>query len=109
MPVYRLAKPLVFPSPSLAEPDGLVAVGGTCPPTAFSWLSPGNLPLVFREHSHPWWSPDPRLVLIPGELTVSRSLLRVLRKSLFRVSFDRAFRRVVESCAVVPRSYGDGT
>ncbi|HOV87915.1 MAG TPA: leucyl/phenylalanyl-tRNA--protein transferase [Syntrophobacteraceae bacterium] len=110
MPVYRLAKPLVFPSPSLAEPDGLLAVGGD--------LSPQRLLLAYRQGIFPWysentpilwWSPDPRLVLIPGELTVSRSLVRVLRKSLFRVSFDRAFRRVVESCAVVPRRYGDGT
>lgn len=110
MPVYRLAKPLVFPSPSLAEPDGLLAVGGD--------LSPQRLILAYRRGIFPWyskntpilwWSPDPRMVLVPQELTVGRSLVRVLKKSLFRVTFDCAFRQVVESCAAVPRNYGEGT
>lgn len=100
----------MFPPCDYAEPDGLLAVGGD--------LSPERLLLAYRmgifpwySHETPilWWSPDPRLVLFPGEIQVSKSLHRVLKKDRYRVTFDRGFHRVMEHCGSVRRKEGDGT
>lgn len=100
-----------FPDVSLAErePDGLLAVGGDLSVTRlvnayrngiFPWFSEGD-PIL-------WWSPDPRTVLMPGEIRVSRSLRKTLRKGLFGVTMDRQFDTVVSACAG-PRPGCDGT
>lgn len=102
---------LPFPDPATAEtdPDGLLAVGGDLSPQRlvnayrqgiFPWYSPGQ-PIL-------WWSPDPRMVLFPDELHVSRSLRKVLRQGRFEVTFDRAFEAVIQCCAA-PRGPGEGT
>ncbi len=102
MPIYRLTDELIFPHPSLAEPGGLLAVGGD--------LSPERLLLayargIFPWYSDPdpilWWSPDPRLILFPNELKISHSLGRVLRKRVFTVTMDKAFAEVIRACAAV--------
>jgi leucyl/phenylalanyl-tRNA--protein transferase len=94
---------------ALREPDGLLAAGGD--------LSPQRLLAAYRHGCFPWyqqgqpllwWSPDPRTVLFPQELHVSRSLAKVLRQQRFQVSFDRDFAAVIKACAE-PRSYADGT
>ena len=101
-----------FPPPSMAEtdPNGLLAVGGDLSETRllnayrsgiFPWFS-DNQPLL-------WWSPDPRTLLFPDRLHVSRSLRKTLRKGTFRVTFDTAFDRVIRSCAEIPRTEQDGT
>ncbi len=104
MPVFRLPKSLVFPPVHYAEPDGLLAIGGD--------LSTERLLLAYQLGIFPWysndtpilwWSPDPRLVLFPDGLKVSSSLRRVMKKGLFRVSFDEAFREVMTRCAAVKR------
>ncbi len=103
--------PLAFPPVDLAmrEPDGLLALGGDLSPqrllTAyrrgiFPWYSEGQ-PIL-------WWSPDPRLVLEPDGLRISRSLRKTLRREPFRVSIDEDFRAVIEACAA-PRRDGGGT
>jgi len=66
----------------------------------FPWFSAGDPPL--------WWSPDPRMVLFPAELHVSRRMARVLRAAAFQVTLDRAFDRVISGCAQ-PRADGFGT
>lgn len=100
MPVFRLTHDLIFPPPGLAEPDGLLAVGGDLSINRlllaysmgiFPWYS-GDSPIL-------WWSPDPRTVLFPAELHVSRTLRQTMRKSLYRVTFDTEFERVVRACA----------
>lgn len=91
-----------FPDVRLAlkEPDGLLAIGGD--------LSPDRLAAAYRHgifpwfnHDQPilWWSPDPRAVLFPDQLKVSRSLRKTLRKSPFTVTADRAFSEVIEACS----------
>ncbi len=94
---------------ALREPDGLLAFGGDLSPQRllrayrhgiFPWYGPGQ-PIL-------WWSPDPRAVLFPERLHVSRSLRRTLRRGRFRVSFDRAFDAVTGACAE-PRAGQDGT
>lgn len=85
---------------ALRDPDGLLAVGGD--------LSVERLLAAYRRGIFPWysddqpilwWSPDPRAVLFPGELRVSRSLRRTLRKNRFAVSVDRDFDSVISACA----------
>ena len=94
---------------ALREPNGLLAAGGD--------LSPDRLVRAYRHGCFPWyqdgqpllwWSPDPRTVLFPEELHVSRSLARTLRRGHFRITFDQAFAAVIAACAG-PRSHADGT
>ena len=94
---------------ALREPDGLLAVGGC--------LSAERLLTAYRQGIFPWynadepilwWSPDPRLVLFPDNLIVSRSLRKTLRKGAFTVSFDKAFSKVIAACAK-PRKYSEST
>lgn len=102
---------LVFPplSKAMREPNGLLAAGGD--------LSPERLIQAYRHGCFPWfeagqpilwWSPDPRTVLLPAEVHVSRSLRKVLRQGRFRVTFDHDFAAVIAECAG-PRNYTDGT
>jgi leucyl/phenylalanyl-tRNA--protein transferase len=110
VPIHRLPRAIAFPDPSLAEPDGLLAVGGDLSPARlvaayalgiFPWYHDGT-PIL-------WWSPDPRLVLFPGELHVPRSLARTLRRGPYRITADRAFQEVIRGCAEVTRPGQDGT
>ena len=102
MPIFRLGTELIFPPPHLSMENGLLAVGGD--------LSVPRLLLAYRMgifpwYSYPdpilWWSPDPRLVLFPGELHISRSLKKTIAKERFRVTFDQAFETVIRQCASV--------
>jgi leucyl/phenylalanyl-tRNA--protein transferase len=108
--IFRLPREPVFPDPALADPDGLLAVGGDLAPERllaayragiFPWYDAGS-PIL-------WWSPDPRMVLLPGELHVARSLRRTLRAGRFEVRADTAFARVVRRCAEVARPGQRGT
>lgn len=85
---------------ALKQPNGLLAAGGD--------LSPGRLITAYRQGIFPWysqgqpilwWSPDPRMVLIPSELKVSRSLAKTLRKRGHEIRFDSAFEAVMHGCA----------
>lgn len=102
---------LSFPplNQALREPNGLLAAGGD--------LSLERLIAAYRHGCFPWfqdgqpllwWSPDPRTVLFPKELHLSRSLRKWLRQNHYRVSFDQAFDQVIRGCAA-PRSYADDT
>lgn len=110
MPIYRLTDEIVFPPPDHAEPDGLLAVGGD--------LSVERLLLAYRLGIFPWysdgqpvlwWSPDPRIILEPGEFHISRRLGQTLKKGIFKVTFDRAFAEVIRACAASPRKGQHGT
>lgn len=92
----------VFPpvEQALPDPNGLLAAGGSLTPEwllasyrrgIFPWYSEGE-PIL-------WWSPDPRLVLIPSQIRVSRSLRKTLRSRRFEIRFDTAFAQVVVACA----------
>lgn len=100
-----------FPDVSLAlkEPNGLLAVGGC--------LSPNRLVNAYRYGIFPWfgegepilwWSPEPRLVLFPEKLYMSRSLRKTLKHNYFDFSYDSCFEQVIDACAQ-PRPYADGT
>lgn len=94
---------------ALAEPNGLLAAGGELTPAwllaayrrgIFPWFS-GDEPIL-------WWSPDPRLVLVPGEIRIHRSLRKVLRQQRFEIRIDTAFSEVMTQCAA-PRAQDAGT
>ena len=94
---------------ALKDPDGLLAAGGELSAERlldayrhgiFPWYNPGQ-PVL-------WWSPDPRMVLIPRELKVSRSLSKALRNRAYEVRADTSFRAVMQACAA-PRPLQDGT
>ena len=110
MPIYRLSEELIFPPPRLAEESGLLAIGGDLSEARlllaysmgiFPWYSEGD-PIL-------WWSTDPRLVLYPEDLKVSRSLNQTLRKGIFKITFDAAFTEVIRNCASVHSKTGGGT
>jgi leucyl/phenylalanyl-tRNA--protein transferase len=110
VPVHRLPRAIAFPDPSLAEPDGLLAVGGDLSPERLvAAYALGIFPWFSAETPILWWSPDPRLVLLPGELHVPRSLVRTLRRGPFTFTADRAFEAVIRRCARTPRPGQDGT
>lgn len=102
---------LHFPDPAqaLEDPDGLVALGGDLSPERilaayrlgiFPWFNPGD-PIL-------WWSPNPRTVVYPEQLHISKSLRKTLRQRIYRITFDHCFEQVMRACAT-PRPYADGT
>jgi leucyl/phenylalanyl-tRNA--protein transferase len=110
MPIYRLTKKIIFPPVDLAEPDGLLAVGGDLRPQRllmaysqgiFPWYSPGE-PIL-------WWSPNPRLVLEPSGIHISQSVQKLIRQRKYEIRLDTAFPAVIEACAAAPRKIGNGT
>jgi len=106
---YDDGQPFPNPEHALEEPDGLLAVGGN--------LSPRRLLRAYRNGIFPWyslgqpilwWSPNPRTVLFPQSLKISRSLRKTLKKAPFSVTMDSAFARVMQHCSE-PRSQQPGT
>ena len=110
MPVFQLTDTIAFPDPGLAEEDGLLAVGGDLSTERilhayaqgiFPWYSDGQ-PIL-------WWSPDPRMVLIPSEFKCSKRLERERRNPAWTVTVDTHFEDVVNHCARMSRPEQDGT
>jgi leucyl/phenylalanyl-tRNA--protein transferase len=110
MPIFQLSDKASFPPPHFSEGDGLLAVGGDL---SEKRLLRAYYMGIFPWYSDPdpilWWSPDPRLVLFPSELKVSRRLRRTIRRAPFRITMDTAFGQVIKSCAEIPRKHEKGT
>lgn len=99
-----LSEELVFPSVNLAEPDGLLAMGGD--------LSLERLLLAYQNGIFPWynadepilwWSPNPRMVLFREELYISKSMQKLLRSGIFSVTYDTCFEQVIRNCGRIKR------
>jgi leucyl/phenylalanyl-tRNA--protein transferase len=108
--IFRLDERLLFPGPELAEPDGLLAVGGD--------LSTERLLLAYQNGIFPWYgddspilwySPHERFVLYPGELKISKSMKQILHSGKFLISVDKCFERVIASCSTAKRKEQNGT
>ncbi len=100
---------LDFPPVEQASPDGLLAVGGDLrPERLLKAYRHGIFPWYSDDQPILWWSPDPRAVLFPDKLHISRSLKRSLRPNLFSVTLDRCFRDVMQQCAGPRPQYPDG-
>lgn len=108
--IFRLDKRIIFPAPSLAEEDGLLAVGGD--------LSTDRLLLAYQNGIFPWYnddtpilwySPHERFVLFPDELKISKSMRQVLRSGRFSITYDQSFAEVIDACSTVNRKDQPGT
>ena len=110
MPVFLLSEELVFPPVHLASEGGLLAVGGDLSSERLRLAyGQGIFPWYSEEEPILWWSPDPRLILNPEEIRISRSLQRTLNKSMFRITMDRAFDQVIQACADLRLQSGEST
>ncbi len=110
MPVFQLPEEIIFPPSELAEPNGLLGVGGDLSVERliaayrlgiFPWYAEGD-PIL-------WWFTAPRLILVPEELRLSKRLQRHFRNSDIKVTINNSFDQVIERCAAAPRKEGDGT
>lgn len=108
--MYFLSKELFFPDVEEADHHGLLAIGGD--------LSVDRLLLAYRNGIFPWfsedepilwWSPDPRMVLLFGNLLVSKSMRSILRKEVFQITFNQDFEGVINNCQQAYRPGQDGT
>ena len=109
MELHILNDELYFPPADSALPDGLLAIGGD--------LSTERLLLAYRSGIFPWydddvpmwWCPDPRFVLYPKELKISKSMRPILRGDKLRFTTNKAFEQVIRNCQQMPRKDQDGT
>ncbi|RAI99402.1 leucyl/phenylalanyl-tRNA--protein transferase [Chitinophaga skermanii] len=111
MPIFTLhPSTLLFPPVHLAEDDGLLAVGGD--------LTPGRLLLAYQSGIFPWfgddepimwWSPDPRFVLFPQEIYISKSMRQVLKRNTFNITINQCFEEVIKQCSLKERPGQDST
>ncbi|WP_418511056.1 leucyl/phenylalanyl-tRNA--protein transferase [Corallibacter sp.] len=108
--MHYLSKHIAFPDVNLATPEGILAVGGD--------LSVERLLLAYKSGIFPWfnegepviwWSPDPRFVLFPEKLKVSKSMKQVLRNTEFEVTVNQDFKQVIAACAKTKRKGQDDT
>lgn len=108
--MYILNDSLTFPQPHLADANGILAIGGD--------LSIERLRLAYQHGIFPWysedepllwWSPDPRMVLFPDDLKVSKSMRKLFRDQKFEVRFNQDFESVIRECAEIPRHDQDDT
>ncbi len=94
---------------ALQEPDGLLAIGGDLSPQRLiSAYRHGIFPWYSDDSPIMWWSPDPRMIFIPDQFQPSRSLRKILRRGIFKITWDQAFDRVIHACAE-PRREEEGT
>lgn len=105
-----LGKELIFPDVETADPEGIVAIGGD--------LSPERLILAYRSGIFPWYnegepiiwySPDPRMVLYPKKLKISKSMRSVLNSKKFKITYNQHFEEVVANCKTISRKDQPGT
>lgn len=101
---------LIFPDPSNANPEGLLAYGGNLEPeTLIQAYTQGIFPWYDDSSPIMWWSPDPRMILFPEEIKISDSLKHKLYSGKYSCSFDKSFKEVISQCARVPRTGQKGT
>ena len=108
--MYQLTSEHIFPSPLSADQEGIVAFGGD--------LDPDRILLAYKKGIFPWfenddyllwWSPDPRMVLFPEKLKISKSTRKILKDNPFEITFNKSFMEVVNACAKVKRFGQNGT
>lgn len=108
--MHFLTEKIVFPDVSEATSEGLLAVGGDLSSERLIHAySNGIFPWFEAEDSLLWWSPDPRFVLFPNDLKISKSMKQILRKNTFKVTVNKDFKAVIVECALAKREGQDGT
>ncbi|MBP7272431.1 MAG: leucyl/phenylalanyl-tRNA--protein transferase [Saprospiraceae bacterium] len=108
--LFRLDESITFPHPSLANTDGLLAIGGDLSPErlllAYQW---GIFPWFNEGEQILWWCPQPRFMLIPEKVKVAKSMRAYFNQNKYTVTFDTSFAAVMEGCRNQPRSGQQGT
>ena len=108
--MHFLTQKIEFPDVSEASADGLLAFGGDLSPERLLFAYQNGI-FPWFEDTEPilWWSPDPRFVLFPKDLKVSKSMKQLLKKNQFKVTENKAFKNVIENCAKAKREGQQGT
>jgi leucyl/phenylalanyl-tRNA--protein transferase len=110
MPLFRLSEKIEFPPAWLARPDGLLCIGGDlCPQRLILAYKMGIFPWFSNSEPILWWSPDPRLVLFPSKIRVSKSLKKIIRKDCFSIRVNTAFEQTIVACSQPRQDKPDGT
>ncbi len=110
MSIFMLSGDLVFPSPHLAREDGLLCVGGDLAPQRLILAyENGIFPWYSKNEPICWWSPDPRMVLFPSDMKISRSLKKKLRKKPFAITINQDFPNTILGCASADNRQQTGT
>jgi leucyl/phenylalanyl-tRNA--protein transferase len=110
MPLFRLSERIEFPPAYLARSDGLLCIGGDlCLERLLLAYQNGIFPWFSKKEPLLWWSPDPRLVLFPQEIKISRSLKKTIKRERFRITVDNAFEQTISCCAKPRRDGPEGT
>lgn len=109
MALFVLDKELVFPPVHLSEPDGLLAIGGDLTVDRLLLAYQSGIFPWYEGHHILWWCPDPRFVLTPGTLKVSKSMKQLLNRKAFRFTTNTAFAAVIDSCKSIERRGQNGT
>lgn len=108
--MYILTDIIRFPPVTYADNDGLLAIGGDLSvDRLLAAYNSGIFPWYSEEQPILWFSPDPRMVLFPSELKVSKSMRQLIRKNQFEVTFNTNFESVINNCATINRLGQDGT
>ena len=108
--MYQLSSEHIFPSALTANSDGIVAIGGDLDPKRIlKAYKQGIFPWFENDDYLVWWSPDPRMVLFPKKLKISKSTKKILKDDYFKVTFNQSFDEVVDCCAKVKRFGQNGT
>ena len=108
--MHQLSSEHIFPSALSAINDGIVAIGGDLDPKRIlQAYKQGIFPWFESDDYLVWWSPDPRMVLFPAKLKISKSTKKILKDGSFNVTFTQSFDQVVECCASVKRFGQNGT
>lgn len=110
MPLFRLSSRLEFPPAWLARSDGLLCIGGdlSCERILLAYQN-GIFPWFSDNEPILWWSPDPRLVLYPSEIRISKSLRKTLKKNRFRITINQAFEQTISACWQPRKDPNEGT
>lgn len=105
-----LGKAIEFPEHSQATKDGLLAIGGDLSlERLIHAYTHGIFPWFNDEEPILWWSPDPRFVLFPKDLKVSKSMQQFMRNTTYQITENKAFEQVIEQCSTVKRNDQHGT
>ena len=108
--MHQLNSEHIFPSALTANNDGVVAIGGDLnPKRILKAYKQGIFPWFESDDYLVWWSPDPRMVLFPEKLKISKSTKKILKDDCFKVTFNQSFDEVVDCCAKVKRFGQNGT
>ena len=108
--MVRLGDDHIFPSPRSANEHGVVAYGGDLNPNRIiQAYKQGIFPWFESDDNLLWWSPNPRMILYPEKIKISKSLKSVIKKNIFKVTFNKDFEEVIESCSNIKRLGQKGT